>query len=95
MRYFAAMAMLIPTMAMIALSSAAAQGTERVERSVSPAMRFAQGPSVEVTIRARIIRSAARVGAGFAPAEARMVPRRTTVSAADGRLVPSLVYDFE
>ncbi len=96
MRYFAAMAMFIPTMAaMIALSGAAAQGAERVEQSVASATRFSQGSSAGATIGGRIIGSAVRVGAAFDPPEARMVPRLTTVSAADGRLVPALVYDFE
>lgn len=86
MRYFAAM-MFVPTLSALIASFAAAPQ--------SPAVRHDTGPSVAVAVRARIIRSSARVGAGLAPPLPRMTPRRTTVSAADGRLVPALVYDFE
>ena len=86
--------MRIPILAaMIAFSASAAPAAERAYGPVS-LVRFEKGGLVEVTVRARIIRAVARVGAGLAP-PAYMIARRTTVSAADGRLVPALVYDFE
>ena len=94
MRYSTAMSIRIPTLAaMIAFSASVAPAAERAHGPVS-AVRFNNGASGEVTVSARIIRTAARVGAGFAP-PARMTARRTTVSAADGLFVPALVYDFE
>ena len=85
MRYLVLMGMLVPVLAMMAVSAA----------SASPATRAGSGPSVTFTVSARIIGASASVGAGHAPPLARMVPRRTTVSAADGRPVRALIYDFE
>ena len=48
-----------------------------------------------MTVSARIVRASASVGAGLGPPAPGMVPRLTLVSAADGRAVPALVYDFE
>jgi hypothetical protein len=53
------------------------------------------GASAMVGITARIIHTSAEVGAGRRPPARFMVPRRTTVSAADGRPVAAFVYDFE
>ena len=99
MGYFKSMDLLVPSLAALIASLAApaataARGAERVGPSGSPATRYDSGASATVTVSARILRSSARVGAGQAPPP-RMVPRRTTVSAADGRLVAALVYDFE
>ena len=93
-RYFRAMAILIPTLTLVAAALAvAAPGDSAVQRS--PTVRAEGGASVAFTVSARIISASARVGAALGPPEPRMVARRTTVSAADGRAVPALVYDFE
>ena len=63
--------------------------------STSPATRFEGGASASVTVSARIIRQSASIGASLAPPAPGMAPRETTVSAADGRAVPALVYDFQ
>ena len=92
------MEMLIPSLAaLIAVSAPAvvAPGAERAGGSRSPAIRYDIGSSAVIMVSARIIGASARVGAGRAPPLPRMVPRRTTVSAADGRPVAALVYDFE
>ena len=60
----------------------------------STATRFS-GASVTATVRARIVRTSARIGAGLGPPAPRMTPRHATVTAADGAAVPALVYDFE
>ena len=84
MRYFAFMVMLVSAlMAMAAVATAP-----------TPARRFA-GASATVTVSARLIRGPARVGPGLGPPLPRMAPRQTMVSAADGRPVAALVYDFE
>ena len=100
MRYFAAMGLFVPTLAMLiavlpASAAAAAQASGRARESSSPAVRYDTGSSAHVIVRARIIRASASVGAGLAPPMPRMVPRHTTISAADGRRVAALVYDFE
>ena len=92
------MEMHVPSLAAliaVAAPAAAARGADRAGPSGSPAIRFDSASSLQVTVGARIIGSSAKVGAGLAPPFRRMVPRRTTVSAADGRAVPALVYDFE
>lgn len=58
------------------------------------ARRSAGGASATATISARIVSSSARVGAGLPP-PANLVARAATVTAADGRAVPALIYDFE
>ena len=63
-------------------------------RSGAAAVRYDWGSSTQFAARARIMRSAS-VGAGLAPPRPRLVPRRTTVSASDGRPVAALVYDLE
>ena len=102
MRYFARMgrrvssyAALLGLLSLATASPAAPRAALRSVDSPSPATRFDGGVSATVTISARIIRHSARVGAGLAPPAPRMVPRRAMVSAADGRPVPALVYDFE
>ncbi len=84
MRYPVAMALLVSLL----MTMAASSGT-------TPARRIDAGSSATATVGARIISASARIGAGFAPPMARMVPRRTTFNAADGRPVAALVYDFE
>ena len=66
-----------------------------VSATATPARRIDAGSSATATVSARIISGSARIGAGFAPPLARMAPRPTTLSAADGRPVAALVYDFE
>lgn len=77
------------------LSATAAGGAGDGGAPRSTAVREAGGASAMVTVSARIISAPARVGAGFGPPQPQMVARRTMVSAADGGLVPALVYDFE
>ena len=92
------MEMLVPSLvALIAVSApaVAAPGAERAGGSRSTAIRYDSGSSAVITVSARIISASARVGVGRASPLPRMVPRRTTVSAADGRPVAALVYDFE
>ena len=97
MRYFQVMEMLVPSLAaLIAVSATAAPAPGSFAgASASTAIRHQSGASLEFTVSARIIRAWASIGAGFAPPASRMVPRRTTITAADGRLVAALVYDFE
>ena len=88
MGYFAAMGLFVPTLAMLiavlpASAAAAAQ-------AAGPARA-----SARATVGGRVINDAARIGAQLSPPAAHMIARRTTVSAADGTLVPALVYDFE
>ena len=103
MRYFAAMGIRVPlAAAMVGLLPATAlsapttpPAAQRVTDSAAPGLRFASGASATALVSARIIGQSARIGAGFAPPGPRMVPRTATVTAADGRPVPALVYDFE
>ena len=95
MRYFESMDLLVPTLAALIASSAAPAPTTAHARHPGTSQRYDRGSSSRFTVRARIIRATARVGDGLAPPHPRMVPRRTTVSAADGRPVAALVYDFE
>jgi len=102
MCYFPAMGMRVPPLAALmgllttATAAPAAQPlAQRGVDSTSPATRFEGGASATVTVSARIVRQSARVGAGRGPPAPHMVPRKATVSAADGRAVPALVYDFE
>ena len=99
MRYSAAMGMRIPVVAaMIAFSASAASAAERTDSPVS-AVRFDIRASAHAyayaKVGGRIINTSARVGADLSPPAPNMIARRTTVSAADGRFVPALVYDFE
>ena len=98
MGYFDSMDMLIPSLAaliaaFVAPAAAAARSAEIAGPPRSPVMRYDNGSAVTVTVSARIIHDSAQAGAGHAPP--RMVPRRTTVSAADGSPAAALVYDFE
>ena len=92
MRYFRDMEMFVPSLAALIAVSAASPGAGT---SRSTVIRHQPGAALDFTVSARIIRSSASIGAGFAPPAPRMVPRRTTVTAADGRPVAALVYDFE
>ncbi len=80
--------------ALIANSASVATAAGRTA-STAYAVRFEKRTSATATIGGRIISDAARIGAKLAPPAANMVARSTTVSAADGSLVPALVYDFE
>ena len=103
MRYFRLMGMRVPRYAALlglfsitATSVQAAQpAAQRAADSISPATRFDRGASATFAVSARIIRQSARIGHGLGPPAPRMVARATLVSAADGRAVPALVYDFE
>ena len=95
-RIFPALAALV--VAVTAPVTAAAPSfaeTLRSEAARSMPTRFGQGASASATISARIIRASASVGHGLGPPAHAMVPRRTTLSAADGSPVAALVYDFE
>jgi hypothetical protein len=74
---------------------AAAPAAPRRTDSFSPATRFAGGATATATVTARIIRQSASVGGGRGPPAPLMAARATSVTAADGRVVPALVYDFE
>ena len=89
----AALAGLLPFIATAA--PAAGPALQPAAASLGPATRFAGGRSAHFMVSARIIRQSARVGAAYGPAALGMVARATNVSAADGRAVPALVYDFE
>ena len=92
MRYFRVMEMLAPSLAALIAVSAASPPAGAARSTV---IRHQPGASLNFAVSARIIRSSARIGHGFAPPSPRMLPRRTTVTAADGRPVAALVYDFE
>ena len=80
--------------ALIALSASAATAAERTV-TTDTAVRFETRVSARATARGRVISDYARVGAELSPPAANMTPRSTTVTAADGSLVPAIVYDFE
>lgn len=92
MGYFSAMAVFVPLLAFAALVAPTTDGVAR--SGGATATRFS-GASATVRISARIVRDAARIGAAFGAPAANMVPRRTTLAAADGTAVPALVYDFQ
>lgn len=79
--------------ALIAVPASAATAAQRTTNA-DTAVRFDTRSSARAMVGGRIINSQARVGPGLPPPE-NMTARRTTVSAADGSLVPALVYDFE
>ncbi|MDQ3074902.1 MAG: hypothetical protein M3Q88_04735 [Pseudomonadota bacterium] len=81
------------TAALLATTTDAGQLVQAA--SPASAVRFDSGAALSVTVRARIIRASAIIGADHGPPAPRMIPRRTTIIAADGRAVPALVYDFE
>ena len=92
-RYPVAMAMFVSTLSLLAAAATAPPlGAPVAQRS--PTVR-AEGGAVSFTVSARIVSASASIGAAFGPPGPCMVARRTTVSAADGRLVAALVYDFE
>jgi hypothetical protein len=95
-RIFPALAaLLVAVTAPVTAAAPFAATTLRSEASRSMSTRFGGGASASATISARIIRGAARVGPGLGPPAHAMVPRRATLSAADGSPVAALVYDFE
>lgn len=95
MRYPTAMALLMTFLVAMAAVPAAAGQDDRAAAAPAPALRYTDGASATATVSARIISAPARVGAGFGPPMARMEARRTFVSAADGRAVAAVIYDFE
>jgi len=103
MRYFRRMGIRVPPCAallgLLSLSAAAVSAAPvvapRSADSISPARRFVGGASATVVVSARIVRGSASVGTGLAPPAPGMVPRIASVSAADGRAVPALIFDFE
>lgn len=95
MRYPTAMALLMTFLVAMAAVPAAAGQDDRAAAAPTPALRYTDGASASATVSARIISAPARVGAGFGPPMARMEARRTFVSAADGRAVAAVIYDFE
>ena len=95
MRYLVSMGMRISIVAaLIAVSASAATAAERTA-SADTALRFETRASARATVGGRIIKDYARVGAELPPPGVSMTARPTTVTAADGSLVPALVYDFE
>ena len=60
----------------------------------APARRSPGGASATITVSVTITSNAARIGHGAPPA-AGMIPRVSTIAAADGRPVDALIYDFE
>ena len=99
MRYRLVMASLASAFAasIVALTvavPAVGHATLRGPGSGAAAVRYDWGSSARFEARARIMNSAS-VGAGLAPPRPRLVPRRTTVSASNGRPVVALVYDLE
>ncbi len=67
-----------------------------VEQStVSFARRSDSGAEATARVTVRIIAHSARIGSAYSAPQALMVPRTTAVAAADGTMVPALVYDFE
>ena len=95
MRYFVVMAILVPTLTILAAALVPTPAAKGSAAPPSPAMRIEGGPSATVTVSARIISASARIGPSYGPPAPRMLARRTSVSAADGRAVAALVYDFE
>ena len=100
MRYVAFMGMMFPvTAALLVVASPAVGRAVTVAASdggaPASALRFADGASASVTVSARIVRAAAIVGGDGAPPAPGMIARQATVTAADGRAVPALIYDFE
>ena len=98
MRYFPRMA-IIPSLGLLlaaTLQPQAAGNARPLADAVGTAgvTRFS-GAAANFTVSARIIRSAARIGAGFGPPARGMHPRATLVSDSDGGAVPALVFDFE
>ena len=87
MGYYTVMAALILPLAMIAAAAAAPAVAPSARRSISGEASF--------TATVRIITQSARIGRDLPPPQPNMVARRATVTAADGRAVPALIYDFE
>jgi hypothetical protein len=79
---------------LIAVTASAATAAERTV-STETAVRFDRRVSAQATARGRVISDYARVGAELPAPGTNMTARPTTVTAADGTLVPAIVYDFE
>ena len=61
----------------------------------SPAQRSESGAQATARVTVRIIAQSARIGSTYSAPQPLMMPRTTAVAAADGTMVPALVYDFE
>jgi hypothetical protein len=95
MRYLPGMGMrTFIVAAVIAVSASAATAAERTV-STETAVRFDTRVSAQATARGRVISDYARVGAELPAPGTNMTARSTTVTAADSKLVPAIVYDFE
>lgn len=83
-----------------ALAVPASLSAPNMVRAVQPttisfAQRSDSGAQATARVTVRIIAQAARIGSAYSAPQALMVPRTTAVAAADGTMVPALVYDFE
>lgn len=93
MVYYHVMAALILPLAMIAAAATAAApitapgAPESARRSLAGEASF--------TASVRIIANSARIGRDYPAPLPNMVAKRAAVTAADGRVLPALIYDFE
>ena len=87
------MAALILPLAMIAAAASAAAPITAPGASASA--RRSPAGEASFTVSARIIANSARIGRDYPAPRPNMVAKRATVTAADGRAVPALIYDFE
>jgi hypothetical protein len=87
------MAVLILPLMMIAAAATAAAPI--VVPGASQSARRSPAGEASFTVSARIIAQSARIGRDYPAPQPNMVARRATITAADGRAVPALVYDFE
>jgi hypothetical protein len=80
----------------LAMLAAAATAAAPITAPSAP-QSARQSPAGEAsfTVSARIIANPARIGRDYPPPRPNMVARRATTTAADGREVPALIYDFE
>lgn len=76
------------------IAAAAGRDPDRFVLGASPAQRLG-GTAATAFVTARIVRASASVGRDYGPPAPRMKPRQTSVTAADGRTVATVVYDFE
>ena len=93
MGYYHAMAALILPLALIAAAAAAAAPMTASDAAGSARRSPAGEASFAASVR--IIANPARIGRDYPAPQPNMAARRATVTAADGRAVPALIYDFE
>ena len=87
----------MPLLSLAALAALVPSGPPTSSASDFAAYQAQRSPGGAVgsaTITVRIVASSARIGAGQPPLPD-MTPRPATLAAADGSLVPALIYDFE